>query len=261
MSRATGQGFTIDSNFDELNDKLFILSQKVGLELGPIIKEEARYLLQSAVRNTPPPSRQSGVNTIRNDLNKVAVSLDYQGYEARKTEGGFYGSLAKYIRRRDSEKLRTLLQNQNLKLFQGFAVLGTPEEIASTHQSRRVNGRVIGAAKAVAFRSDMRKYFRSVSERVGFILSGWNKAADAIGVKTKKFAQKTYLGSNSSVEFSFGKNPFFIARNKNMRDTMAIKAINTAVKFRIRVTEKKIDLAAKKLAINLGFTKLAKGSY
>lgn len=261
MSRATGQGMTIDANFDELNEKLLILSKSVGLELGPIIKEEARYLLQSAVRNTPPPSRQSGVNTIRNDLNKVAVSLDYQSYEARATKGGFYGSLAKYIRRRDAGKLRTLLQNQNLKLFQGFTVLGTPEEIASTHQSRRISGRVQGATTAVAFRSDMRRYFNKVSGRVGFMLSGWNKAAAAIGVKTKKFAQGTYLGSNSSVEFSFGRNPFFIARNRNIRDAMVIKTINTAVKFRIRVTQTKIDRAAKKLAINLGFTKLAKGSY
>lgn len=261
MRSAAGSGMTIEANFDDLNKKLFILSQKVGLELGPIIKEEAKYLMQSAVRNSPPPSRQSGVNTIRNDLNKVAVSLDYQGYEARKTEGGFYGSIAKYIRRRDAGKLRTLLQNPNLKLFQGFTVLGTPEEIKAAHQSRRVAGRVKGEAKAVAFRSDMRRYFRGVSDRVGFMLSGWNKGAAAVGVKTKKFAQKSYAGSNSGVEFTFGRNPFFIARNGNMRDTMVIKAINTAVKYRIRITEKKIDRAAQKLAVNLGFTKLAKGSY
>lgn len=261
MSRATGQGITIDANFDKLNLKLFELSKRVGLELGPIIKEEAKYLTQSAVRNSPPPNRQAGVNTIRNDLNKVATSLDYQSYEARKTEGGFYGSIAKYIRRRDAGKLRTLLQNPNLKLFQGFTVLGTPEEIQAAHQSRRVAGRVKGTSKAIAFRSDMRRYFRGVSDRVGFMLSGWNKAAAAVGVKTKKFAQRTYAGSNAGVELSFGRNPFFLARNGNMRDPMVIKAVSTAVKFRIRVTEKKIDRAVDKLAINLGFKKLAKGSY
>lgn len=261
MSRATGQGMTIDANFDELNEKLLILSKSVGLELGPIIKEEAKYLTQSAVKITPPPSRQSGVNTIRNDLNKVAKSLNYQTYEARATKGGFYGSIAKYIRRRDAGKLRTLLQNPNVKLFQGFTVLGTPEEIKAAHQSRRVAGRVKGQAQAIAFGSDMRRYFRGVSNRVGFMLSGWNKAAAAVGVKTKKFAQRSYAGSNAGVEFKFGRNPFFIARNGNMRDAMVIKAVNTAVKFRIKVTEKKIDRAAKKLAINLGFTKLAKGSY
>lgn len=46
-----------------------------------------------------------------------------------------------------------------------------------------------------------------------------------------------------------------------MRNAIVIKTINTAVKFRIRVTEKKIDRAMNKLALNLGFTKLAKGSY
>lgn len=261
MSRASGNGITIDANFNDLNKKLFILSQKVGLELGPIIKEEARYLMQSAVKNSPPPSRQAGVNTIRNDLNKVAESLDYQNFEAHKTKHGFYGSLAKYVRTRQADKLRALLQNPNLKLFQGFTVLGTQEEIKSNHQSRRVAGRVKGVAKAVAFRSDMRRRFKDVSDRVGFMLSGWNKGAEAVGIKTKKFAQRSYVGSNAGAEFSFGKNPFFIARNGNMRDVMVIKAINTAVKYRIRVTEKKIDRAINKLAINLGFTKLAKGSY
>lgn len=261
MSKSTGNGITIDANFLQLSIKLSQLSKAVGIGLGPIIKEEAKYITQSAIKNTPPPSRQSGVNTIRNDLNKVSVSLNYQSYEANKTIGGFYGSLAKYIRRRDAGKLRTLLQNSNLKLFQGFTVLGTPEEIQAAHQSRRVAGRVKGFAKSVAFGSDMRRYFKGVSSRVGFMLSGWNKAANALGIKTKKFAQRTYAGSNSSVEYSFGKNPFFIARNANMRDPMVIKIISTAVKYRLRVTQLKIDRANQKAAINLGFVKLAKGSY
>lgn len=261
MSRASGNGMTIDANFDKLNVRLFELSKRVGLELGPIIKEEAKYLMQSAVKVTPPPSRQSGVSTIRNDLKKVAVALDYQGYEARATKGGFYGSLAKYIRRRDAGKLRALIQNPNFKLFQGFTVLGTPEEIRAAHQSRRVAGRVKGEPKSVAFGSQMRRYSKTVTDRVGFMLSGWNKGAAAVGVKIKKFAQRSYAGSNAGAEFSFSRNPYFIARNGNMRNAMVIKTINTAVKFRIRVTEKKIDRAMNKLALNLGFTKLAKGSY
>lgn len=242
--------------------KLFQLSQKVGLQLGPIIREESKYLVTSAVRNTPPPSRQAGVTTIRTDLNRVAVALDYQSYEARATEGGFYGAIAKYVRRRDAGKLRQLLQNPHLKLFQGFRVLGTPAEIQAEHQARRFAGRVTKAApKAVAFRSDMRRYFNQVSKRVGFQLSGWNSAAAVHGIKIKKFAQGAYTGSKANTEYSFGRNPFFVARNGNIKDYALQKKITTAVRFRLRIVETKIDRANKKLAINLGFTKLAAGSY
>lgn len=246
----------------QLEFKLWELSKRVGLELGPIIREESKYLVASAVKNTPPPSRQAGVNTIRTDLNRVAVPLNYQSFEARATEGGFYGAIAKYVRRRDAGKLRQLLQNPNLKLFQGFRVLGTPAEIQSEHQARRVAGRVTKAEpKAVAFRSDMRRYFNQVRKRVGFQLSGWNSAAAVHGIKIKKFAQGAYAGSRAGTQYSFGRNPFFIAKNGNIKSFDLQKKIETATKYRLRVTITKVERAEKKLAINLGFTKLAAGSY
>jgi hypothetical protein len=255
------QTLTISMESKQLEAKLYELARKVGLEAGPIIREEAKYLVASAVKNTPPPSRQAGVFQVRKDLNKLAVSLDYQSYEAKATAGGFYPSLAKYIRKRDAGKLRALLQNPNLKIFQNFTVLGTPEEIKAAHKARRINGRVFGEPTSVAFRSDMRRYFRDVSNRVGFQLSGWNKAAAILGIKTKKFAQRTYEGSRAGAEYTFGRNPFFVATNGNIKDYALQKKIDTAVRFRLRVTQTKIDRATQKLAINLGFTKLAAKSY
>lgn len=254
--------FQISMESRQLEIKLYELSRRVGLELGPIIREETKYLLASAVRNTPPPSRMAGVNTIRTDLNRVAQAVNYQTYEAKKTEGGFYPSIAKYIRRKDAGKLRQLMQNPNLNMWQGFKVLGTPAEIQAEHRARRVAGRVPkGEAKAIAFRADMRKYFRDVSKRVGFALSGWANAAAVHNIKIKKFAQGSYAGSRAGVEYSFARNPYFVARNGNIKDFQLQKKIETAVKFRLRVTQLKIERAEKKLAINLGFTSLAAGSY
>ena len=256
------QSLQISVSMRELETKLYQLSQKVGLELGPIIREESKYLVQSAVKNTPPPTRQAGVNTIRIDLNRVAVALNYQTFEARATEGGFYGSIAKYVRRRDAGKLRELLQNPNLNLFRGFRVLATPAELQAEHRARRVNGRVTKMEpKAVAFGNDMRKYFRNVSRRVGFALNGWKSAAAIHGIRIKKFAQGSYTGSRAGTEYSFGRNPYFVAKNGNIKDYAVQKKIETAVRYRLRVTVLKIERAEKKLAINLGFTKLAAGSY
>jgi hypothetical protein len=253
--------FYISMDADKLEKALFELSKRVGEDLGAIIKEEAKYVVKSAVETTPPPSKQAGQRTIANDLNKVAVPLDYQSFEARATEGGFYKSIAKYVRRRNAEKLRLLLQNPNLNLFKNYGVLANQEELASYHQNHRVNGRVRGLARNVAFRADMRRYNKTVSQRVGFMLSGWNKAAHALGVKTKKFAERSYAGSRSNLEYSYGRNPFFVARNGNMKIVDVQKKIDTVVKFRLRIALKKIERAKQKQAINLGFKKLAAGSY
>lgn len=256
------QSLQISVSMRELEYKLHALSSKVGLELGPIIREESKYLVQSAVKNTPPPTRQAGVNTIRIDLNRVAVALNYQTFEANATSGGFYGSIAKYVRRRDAGKLRELLQNPNINMWRGFRVLATPAELKAEHRARRINGRVTKVEpKAVAFGSDMRKYFRDVSRRVGFALSGWKSAAAIHGIKIKKFAQGSYTGSRAGTEYSFGRNPYFVAKNGNIRDSAVQKQIETAVRYRLRVTTLKIERAERKLAINLGFTKLAAGSY
>jgi hypothetical protein len=64
------QTLSISMESKQLEAKLYELARKVGLEAGPIIREEAKYLVASAIKNTPPPSRQAGVFQVRKDLNK-----------------------------------------------------------------------------------------------------------------------------------------------------------------------------------------------
>lgn len=249
-------------NSNKLIQQLTELSQKCGLELGPIIKEEAKYLTQSVAKNTPPPSKQAGEATLRNDINRVAVPLDYQSFEARATEGGFYKSIAKYVRRRQTEKLRTLLQNPNLNLFRNYSVIGSVDELHQKHYSRRqFYGRVRGKPDAVTYRADQRRYYQQVKNRVGFMISGWNPALDSLGVKKRAFANRPYAGSVTTVRFHFGRDPYFFASNRNIRIAQIQKQIDTAIRYRMRVTATKIERAENKLALNLGFTKLEKGSY
>ena len=249
-------------NTNKLMMQLSELASRCGQELGPIIKEEARYITESVAKNTPPPTKQKGERTLANDLNKVAVPLDYLSFERRATAGGFYKSIARYLRRRETEKLRTLLQNPNLNLFTNFTVIASPEELHRKHYARRsFNGRVRGKPDAVAYRSDQRRYYGQVKNRVGFMISGWNPALDALGVKKRAFANRPYAGSTTRVRFNFGRDPYFFTANGNIRIAQVQKMIDTAIKYRMRVTQTKIERAQKRLALNLGFTKLERGSY
>jgi hypothetical protein len=256
----------IQSNTKQLEGQLYLLSKALGMELGPIIKEEGKFILQSAIRVTPPPSRPAGVRAINRSLNLVADPLDYQAYEQRATDGGFYKSIAKYIRRRQTDKLQSLFNKPQLQFWTGFTVLQNEEALRAKHQSMRRfgpsgGGRVYGQKNSLAYGPDMRRYAKKVHDRVGFMLNGWSQAASVLGLKIKQFAQKTYEGSTQKVEYNFGRNPFITVVNSNIRMEQPQRKIDSILAYRIRITEKKIDRANQKLAINLGFTKLAKGSY
>ena len=82
--------FDLTVETDNLSNQLAALADKCGLELGPIIKEEAKYLVTSAIQTTPPPSRRSGEKTLKIDIKRVAIPLDYKTYEQKATEAGFY---------------------------------------------------------------------------------------------------------------------------------------------------------------------------
>lgn len=252
---------TIDVNTARLVGNLNELAKKCGLTLAPILKEEARYLVESAIKTTPPPSRPAGERTLSHDLQQVAVPLYYKNYEQKATGKGFYKSLARYIRNRDTEKIRSLIRNPNFHLFQGMDVIGSQKELETRHYSRRRFGRVKQKADAIAFSADFKRYYNTVKKRVGFMVSGWNEAAGVVGAKTKKFSERPYSGSNFSVRFLFARDPYFVATNRNIRVPAFQKILNRTIEYRLRIATTKVLRANQKLALNLGFTTLAKGSY
>ena len=253
---------SINIETEKLEQQLANLADRCGLELGPIIKAEAKYLVESAIRNnTPPPTKKAGDQTVTNDLAKVATSLDYRSYEQKATSKGFYKSLARYIRDKNVEKLKALMRNPNFNLFKGMDVVGSQEELHARHYQRRRFGRVNQKPDAVAFSADYKRNLIATKKRVGFMVSGWNKAADAVGARKKKFADRPYEGSVVNVEVNFGRNPFFLAINRNIRIPEFQKLMNRVIAHRLKIATNKVERAEKKLAINLGFTRLEKGSY
>lgn len=252
---------TIDINSKKLEQQLANLADKCGLTLAPILKEEARYLVESAIKTTPPPNRAAGERTLSHDLQQVAISLNYRNYEQKATGKGFYKSLARYIRNKDTEKVRALIRNPKFHLFQGMDVIGSRNELWKRHYERRRFGRVKQRPDAVAFSADFKGYYNSVKKRVGFMLSGWSEAASVVGAKQKKFAARPYAGSNFTVRYLFARDPYFVAVNRNIRVPDFQKILNRAIEYRLRIATTKVLRANQKLAINLGFAKLEKGSY
>lgn len=251
--------FTVQADTRRLEFQLARLAQAAGVELGPIIKQEAAYFLKSFIKTTPPPSLSAGKNAIDNDLRRVSTPLYYEQFEAHASKGGFYKSIARYIRKRDAEKLRMLLQNPNLNLFRGMQLLGNVDELNAEHQRRRVGQsrrRPRGSPQALSFSGDYKRHRNSVHRRVGFIVSGWNDAARAVGVPIKKFSARTYERSSQSVSYSFGKNPFIVATNGNMPGPMFQKMLGQSLKYRERITIRKIEAAIAGRAVNLGFTRI-----
>ena len=94
----------IEASFSRLEFQLAKLADAAKVGLGLVIKEEAKYAIQTIVKFTPPKSKQQGANAVRADFSRLAEPLVYQDLQAKATKGGFYNSMARYVRNRQVEK-------------------------------------------------------------------------------------------------------------------------------------------------------------
>lgn len=252
----------IETSFHRLEYQLARLANAAKVDLGQVIKEEAKYAIQTIVKFTPPKNRQEGVNAVRADMGKVAQPLVYQDLKAKASKGGFYGSMAKYVRNREVEKLRALFRNPKLNHYYGGKLLADVNALKAEHRSRQNNrGRVTGKPTAFAFGADYKKYLKEVEGRVGWSLSGWNSSAKVAGARYKKFADrlKPQPGTGKlfgSVQSSFGPQPFIRATAHNIKIPNYQRMIDGAITSRERTTVKKIAAVLANRAVNLGFTRV-----
>lgn len=230
------------------------LEAKVGL--GPVIKEEARYLVKTFIQFTPPKSASQGRNAVSKDIGKLAVSLDYSKLMAKANEGGFYKSMARLVRKRETEKLRQLFQNPNLKFYYGRKVMGNYGELADQHRKQRNNyGRISKDRMLAAYSGDVKRLRKEISDRVGWTASGWIPAARATGAQFKKFTDK-FGDRSGTVRSNFGTNPFVDAINRQVKIPDYQRMIDGAIRSRTTTTLKKLDRLMAKKAVNLGFTRV-----
>jgi len=254
--------FSIKADTAKLEMALAKLANAAKVDLGLVIKEEAKYILQTLIKFTPPKSKQQGVNAVRGDLSKLAQPLVYSDLEAKATKGGFYKSMAKYTRTRNIAKMRELLMNPNLKGYYGMKLLENIGAIRQEHMSRRNSrGRVTGKAVALAFGADFKKYRKEIEDRVGWSVSGWNSSAKKTGARYKKFSDKLkpQAGGSGLFGFSrsnFGPNPYLQAIAYNIKIPNYQSKIDAVLTSRIKTTERKVAAVMANRAVNLGFAKV-----
>ena len=252
----------IESSFSRLDYQLTRLALAAKVDLGLVIKEEAKYAIQTIVKFTPPKSKQQGANAVRADFSRLAEPLVFQDLQAKASKGGFYKSMARYVRNRDVEKLRALFRNPNLTHYYGRPLLESEDAIKKYHRSQQNSrGRITGKPRVLAFGSDFRRVLKTMEDRVGWTVSGWNASAKVTGARYKKFSDKLkpQAGGNKlfgSVQSSFGPQPFIMATAHNVKIPNYQRMIDGAVNSRVRTTAKKVAAVLANRAVNLGFTRV-----
>lgn len=241
-----------------LNDKnlaaaLTQLAKAANVGLGPIIKEEARYLTQLFIKFTPPKTRAQGRKAIEVDLQKAVGLLDQNSFARAREEVRL--PMRELIRRRDNVTLQAAMREMdgNQWIVKDF----TPQD----HVSKRNRyGRV--RRKSYVMTTDKtvyRRYLRDVQSRVGWAASGWIPAAKATGARYKKFSDR--FGSASGyVNYWFGpanaKPPYLTATHKNVKIPNYQDKINAAFASRTDTTLRKVKRLLAGKAVNLGFTRV-----
>jgi len=252
----------IESSFSRLEMALHQLAKEAKVGLGLVIKEEAKYAIQTIVKFTPPKQRPQGVNAVRADFSRLAEPLVFQDLQAKATAGGFYKSMARYVRNRDVEKLRALFRNPNLTHYYGRPLLESEDAIKKYHRSQQNSrGGITGKPRVLAFGLDFRRVRKTMEDRVGWTVSGWNSSAKVTGARYKKFSDKLKAQAGGDIRFgsvrsSFGPQPFIKATAHNVKIPNYQRMIDAAINSRIRTTLRKVAAVKANKAVNLGFTRV-----
>lgn len=277
-----------------LQDKLHLLARAARVEPGKVMKEEAKYLAQSLIRITPPASLGQGRAAVSADLKLVYDTPQgiYKKVEAMSFPGkaGFQAAMVRAIKKRDDAALRDLLtgpiqatesvpvaahtrngvsipsytqtrkiQRPPLDQVAGSTVVGGSLN-PSLHTGRRnsrgkVKGRVL--SQIVTATRSLRDYQKTIRERVGWHVAGWATLARVVGAKVPAWVARTRLETVSGTsQTNFGEKPFIRATNLDVKIPGYQRTVNDAVRFRLRITAKKLDAVLKGRAVNLGFTRI-----
>lgn len=258
--RHQGDMIAITLENEKLSAALTELAKTSNLGLGSIVKEEGRYLTQLFIKFTPPKSKKQGANAVRKDIGKMSAVLDYNSLKAKATPGSLYESMARMVRRRETEKLNNLLRNPAISYWGGRRVLADITQVAELHlRARNKYGRITKDQHVAAYKADLLRYRKAIEGRVGWTVAGWIAAARVTRAKYKKFAEP--LSEKSGVvSYWFGKAsqkpPFISAMNRNVKIPNYQRMIDGAFRSRISTTEKKIKRLLAGKAVNLGFIKV-----
>jgi hypothetical protein len=251
----------IEFHSARLDHALSRLANAARVDHGQVIKEEARYVTKTLIKFTPPKTKKEGNAAVEADFSRLTTRLSYKYFKERETEGGFYRSIARYVRTNQAQKLQNLFNNPNLKEWHGLKLLTSPQQILDLQRQRRTKyGRISSGSKEYAsFLNDSKKAMKVIQDRVGWTLSGWIPAAKATGAPYRKFSDRFGIKSGRQISDFVSPNPFIIARNLNVKIPNYQSKIDAVLRARIGVTKRKIERIYGGHAVNLGFIRVQAG--
>lgn len=256
----------IEVRTKKLEDALFRLSQAGNVDFGKVIKQEAAYVLRQLIKFTPPPDRPSGQYDVMSDMRLLSNPLSYDYFKSRENTTGFYRSMSRYIRRRNTEKLNQLFQIPQFTGFFGKRMIDSIPKLAQAHRaSQNQFGRIKQVYPFATYASDYKKYLKDVQARVGWTINGWIPTAKVCGAAYPKWAGKLkpikYARTQLSgdVRWGFGKNPFITGINYNVKLPNYENRIKAALSSRLLFTERKLERVLAGKAVNLGFVRVKGG--
>jgi hypothetical protein len=228
----------------DLEAKLYLLAKEARVAPGVVIKEETKGICRQIMQLTPPRNLAQGRKAVFGDLSRIVY--------APRADEVKWAPLAKATKARDVAVATALYAAKRSPRFTFTS--GTAEIRAQHLRMRNHRGRVNKGVKTflAAFSSDARKYISEVQSRVGWAKASFARTLIAAGGTVPSWIGRLATAAGTVVA-NFGENPSVTAIGFNVKIPGYQKLVDTAVKTRERITQRKIDRIVAGKAVNLGF--------
>ena len=233
---------TLDTG--DLEEKLYLLAKQVRVAPGIVIKEETKGIAQQIIKLTPPRSLAQGRKRVLGDLRRIIYAPD----PADVT----WAPLKAALKGRNVAATAALMANKRPPTF-NFTT--NPAEIKVQHlRMRDQRGRVNRGVRPIlaTFVREGMAYIREVQSRVGWAKAAFANTLLAGGGTVPAWIQRHADKAGRAIA-NFGENPKVIAIGFNVKIPGYQKLVDTAVRTRVRITQRKIDRLVAGKAVNLGF--------
>jgi hypothetical protein len=273
-------------NSAKLDYALQRLASAARVDLGKVIKQEGGNVAKSIMMILPPtPSpgttkpRGSGLSLKAKQQGENAIKSDLFG--GRRRSGARYSAIGLFQRiggstlqppkRARTETAAVRLGWERSKTIRIYFKFWRPNasdgELNNFHlRFRNKYGRVPFVSQSTIGRWKVQdqmwisdgtadRYLKGVQSRVGYAKAGFAAAALACGMRlpawVRRHSQRAGIAS-----VNFGANPYVTGTATNIKVPNPSHYVDSGLKFREKITLKKVDAILANRAVNLGFAKV-----
>lgn len=273
-------------NSSKLDYALQRLASAARVDLAKVIKQEGGNVAKSIMMILPPtPSpgttkpRGSGLSLKAKQQGENAIKSDLFG--GRRRSGARYASIGLFQRiggstlqppkRARTETAAVRLGWERSKTIRIYFKFWRPNasdsELNNFHlRFRNKYGRVPFVSQSTIGRQKVQdqmwisdgvadRYLSAVQSRVGYAKAGFAAAAIACGMRlpawVRRHSQRAGVAS-----VNFGANPYVTGTATNIKVPNPSRYVDAGLKFREKITLKKVDAILANRAVNLGFARV-----